>query len=55
MVFLLVGGPRARQLVDDLPRGYEPVPLAADEAEMTLFDDLVVQQAVWRGPVELRR
>ena len=50
MVFLLVGGPRDGQLVDDLPRGYSAVPTGARSPVMTLFDDLVVQEAVWQGP-----
>jgi len=54
MVFLLVGGPRDGQLVDDLPRGYAVVPSPSRRPALTLFDDLVAEEAVWIGPVELR-
>ncbi|MCR2812595.1 hypothetical protein NQ166_02045 [Microbacterium sp. zg.Y1090] len=54
MVYLLVGGPRARQLVDDLPTGYRPAPMPAGSDAMTLFDDLVVEEALWTDPVGLR-
>ncbi|MCR2815187.1 hypothetical protein [Microbacterium jiangjiandongii] len=50
MVFLLVGGPRDGQLVDDLPRGYAAAPLGPRSPVMTLFDDLVVHEAVWQAP-----
>jgi len=49
MVFLLVGGPRARQLVDDLPRGYRRVDPKSGSGVVTLLEDLVVEEAVWTG------
>ncbi|MBD7956145.1 hypothetical protein H9651_00650 [Microbacterium sp. Sa4CUA7] len=49
MVYLLVGGPRARQLVDDLPRGYRPVQSDSGSAVVPLLEDLVVEEAVWTG------
>ena len=50
MVFLLVGGPRARQLVDDLPRGYRRVQRQdGGPGVVTLLEDLVVEEAVWTG------
>ncbi|MCR2824815.1 hypothetical protein [Microbacterium sp. zg.Y909] len=50
MVFLLMGGPRDGQLVDDLPRGYAVRSSGSRGPAMTLFDDLVVEEAVWQGP-----
>ncbi|MCR2783783.1 MULTISPECIES: hypothetical protein [unclassified Microbacterium] len=52
MVYLLVGGPRARQLVDDLPRGYRLVASESGSGVVTIFEDLVAEEAVWTGAPE---
>jgi hypothetical protein len=49
-VFLLHNGPRAGQLVDELPRGY--VRFAAGESEDTAFGEFSASPAIWEptGP-----
>ncbi|KRB36729.1 UNVERIFIED_CONTAM: hypothetical protein OHV15_10695 [Microbacterium sp. SLM126] len=48
MAFLLRGGPRDRQLVDDLPRGYRATgPVAPDPSEPLW--DIPVEVADWVG------
>lgn len=44
MAYLLRGGPRDQQLVDDLPRGYRPV----EGGESSPFGGIVFEAAVWR-------
>jgi hypothetical protein len=46
-MFVLEGGPREGQLVDELPVGYAPI--AADEgsAHVILFDDFSARKARW--------
>ncbi len=46
-MFVLEGGPREGQLVDELPRGYAPV--VADEGPMrvVLFEDFIARKARW--------
>ncbi|MBN9173080.1 MAG: hypothetical protein J0I70_02870 [Microbacterium sp.] len=48
MVFVLEGGPRAGQLVDDLPAGYRAQG-GVHGASAALFDDVFADVAVWRG------
>lgn len=47
MAYLLRGGPRDRQLVDDLPRGYRPAPELDMEVVRTRFEELQFDAAVW--------
>lgn len=51
-VFLLQSGPRAGQLVDELPRGY--VRFAAGESEDTAFGEFTASPAIWEpiGPTD---
>lgn len=46
-VFLLEDGPRAGQLVDELPRGYAPADGSTKPREAMVFADFVAQRAVW--------
>ncbi|MBN9153686.1 MAG: hypothetical protein J0J05_06870 [Microbacterium sp.] len=50
MVFVLDGGPRAGQLVDDLPTGYRAQG-GVHGASPALFDDVFADVAVWAGGV----
>jgi hypothetical protein len=46
-MFLLIGGPRAGQLVDDLPSGYRRAPRDADGEAVEVFDGFAARHAVW--------
>jgi len=49
-MFVLSGGPRAGQLVDDLPTGYRlPGPNIEGPSQL-LVGDLVAAVAIWTGP-----
>ncbi len=48
MPYLLRGGPRDRQLVDDLPRGYRPVGADMSFDAMDL-GGVAVDKAIWEG------
>jgi hypothetical protein len=50
MVYFLIGGPRSRQLVDDLPSGYRAGAPEHDEAAPVLFEDVVAEPAIWQEP-----
>lgn len=47
MVFVLDGGPRGGQLVDDLPAGYRSAGPCAPGRTVRLFDDVFADVAVW--------
>jgi hypothetical protein len=49
MVYLLRGGPRDRQLVDDLPRGYRAAGPVSPDPDEPLWD-VPVDAAEWTGP-----
>lgn len=51
MVYFLIGGPRSRQLVDELPRGYRAGATEDGEAGVVLSQDLVAEPAIWNEPV----
>ncbi|WP_164743568.1 hypothetical protein [Microbacterium sulfonylureivorans] len=50
MVYILVGGPRNRQLVDELPSQYEPAEPTSATPRVVLLDDLIATPAVWAQP-----
>lgn len=52
MVFVLDGGPRAGQLVDDLPVGYRTAPATEGRRPMPIFEDVFADVAVWGGDHE---
>ncbi len=52
MVYFLIGGPRSRQLVDDLPSGYRPGDAESDGESVVVLEDLVAAPAVWSESVE---
>jgi hypothetical protein len=47
VVYLLRGGPRDRQLVDDLPRGYRHVSGPAAFASLVQIEGIPIDSAVW--------
>jgi hypothetical protein len=49
MLYILIGGPRSRQLVDDLPRGYRAGKAETDQAPLVVLEDLVAAPAIWTG------
>jgi hypothetical protein len=49
MVFVLDGGPRAGQLVDDLPAGYRTESRPDGHRPVSLFEDFFADVAVWAG------
>lgn len=48
-MFVLSGGPRAGQLVDDLPLGYRLVGAQAEGPSHLIVGDMVAAVAVWTG------
>jgi hypothetical protein len=50
MVYILIGGPRSRQLVDELPSGYRADGQESDRASVVVLEDLVAAPAVWDIP-----
>jgi hypothetical protein len=52
MVYILIGGPRSRQLVDELPSGYRADGRESDSASVVVLEDLVAAPAVWDIPEE---
>lgn len=46
-MFVLEGGPREGQLVDELPTGYMPVPADAGPVRVVLFEDFIARKAQW--------
>jgi hypothetical protein len=49
MVYFLIGGPRSRQLVDELPSGYRAGDPDAGGAALVVTEDLVAASAIWDG------
>jgi len=47
MVYFLIGGPRSRQLVDELPSGYRAGDPARDGAPVVVTGDLFADPAIW--------
>ena len=47
MVYILIGGPRSRQLVDELPSGYRAEGRESDRASVVVLEDLIAAPAVW--------
>lgn len=54
MAYVLHGGPRDRQLVDDLPRGYRHVAGPAPVSPFAPIDGIPIDAAVWEGGAHLR-
>ena len=52
MVYFLIGGPRSRQLVDELPSGYRTGDPSRDGEPLVVAEDLVAAPAVWNEPAE---
>lgn len=50
MVYILIGGPRSRQLVDELPSGYRPGGMGSEGLGIVLLEDLVAAPAIWEIP-----
>jgi hypothetical protein len=50
MVYILIGGPRSRQLVDELPSGYRAEGRESGRASVVVLEDLVAATAVWDIP-----
>jgi hypothetical protein len=48
MVYFLIGGPRSRQLVDELPSGYHAGDPESDGATVVVLEDLAAP-GVWDG------
>ncbi|HET8927754.1 MAG TPA: hypothetical protein VFN24_07985 [Microbacterium sp.] len=46
-MFVLEGGPREGQLVDELPVGYAPIFADEEAARVVLFDDFIARKARW--------
>lgn len=46
-MFVLEGGPRGGQLVDELPTGYAPVDVGEEPVRVVLFEDFVARKARW--------
>ncbi len=51
-MFVLEGGPRQGQLVDELPTGYRPVIADAGPVRVELFEDFVARKARWIDQIE---
>jgi hypothetical protein len=51
MVYILIGGPRSRQLVDELPSGYRPGSAGVNGPRLVVLEDVVLP-AVWDAPDE---
>ncbi|MDQ1129323.1 hypothetical protein [Microbacterium sp. SORGH_AS_0888] len=51
-MFLLRGGPRAGQLVDDLPTGYSLLAERTSGPSQLVVGDIVAAVAVWPEPGE---
>jgi hypothetical protein len=50
MVYILIGGPRSRQLVDELPDGYRRVDADSRRRSVVVVDDIVAAPGVWEAP-----
>jgi hypothetical protein len=46
-VFLLEGGPRAGQLVDDLPSGYSTLPSPDEDVTIVIGQEFEADRAFW--------
>jgi hypothetical protein len=53
-MFLLIGGPRAGQLVDELPGGYRVPPASSPDGDVSLFEDFIARKATWDSTVGAR-
>jgi hypothetical protein len=50
MVYILIGGPRSSQLVDELPQGYRRADGDSRERSVVVMEDLVAAPGVWESP-----
>tara|TARA_B100000519_G_scaffold193109_1_gene195283 strand:- start:12505 stop:12687 length:183 start_codon:yes stop_codon:yes gene_type:complete len=56
VIYVLVGGPRDGQYVDDVPRGYRPDPAEASSSPYDAIEGFDLIRAVWyqSDPARLR-
>jgi hypothetical protein len=50
MVYILIGGPRSRQLVDELPQGYRRADGDSRARSVVVMEDIVAAPGVWESP-----